>query len=376
MTNQKSIAIVGAGIVGATTAFYLSHAGYDVTIYDEGTGQATSAAAGIICPWLSQRRNKKWYQLAAAGAAFYPTLLHDLKEDLADSDIYHQVGTLVFKKSPELLTKLEKIALKRREFAPEIGELSILSPKEVKDKLPLLETKQSALFASGGARVDGSLLTKKLLDTASLNGAKYINEQAQLAVSANGTYTISTPRDAQQFSTVILTVGAWLPQILEPLGFSVDIRPQKGQLIYLEVENETKDWPVVMPDGEKDIIPFPNGRIVVGATHENDEGYDLTIIEEKLAGMLDEVSKLAPSLTKATIKEARVGTRAYTSDFSPFFGEVPDSPNLYVASGLGSSGLTSGPIIARILTQLITGEKTDLPLSDYPVADYIKKVKI
>ncbi|MEG0268066.1 MAG: FAD-dependent oxidoreductase, partial [Carnobacterium sp.] len=116
-------------------------------------------------------------------------------------------------------------------------------------------------------------------------------------------------------------------------------------------------------------IPFPNGRIVVGATHENDEGYDLTIIEEKLAGMLDEVSKLAPSLTKATIKEARVGTRAYTSDFSPFFGEVPDSPNLYV-------GLTSGPIIARILTQLITGEKTDLPLSDYPVADYIKKVKI
>ena len=375
MINQKSIAVIGAGIVGATTAFYLSNAGYDVTIYDEGTGQATSAAAGIICPWLSQRRNKKWYQQAAAGAAFYPTMLHDLKEDPTDSDIYRQVGTLVFKKSPELLTKLESIALKRRELAPEIGELSILSPKEIENKLPLIETKQSALFASGGARVDGSLLTKKLVDTAKLNGAKYINEQAQLAISTNGTYTISTPKDTQQFSAVVLTVGAWLPQILEPLGFSVDIRPQKGQLIYLEVENETKDWPVVMPDGEKDIIPFPNGRIVVGATHENDEGYDLTVTEEKLAEMLEEVSKLAPSLAKATIKESRVGTRAYTSDFSPFFGEIPESPNLYVASGLGSSGLTSGPIIARILAQLITGQKTDLPLSDYPVTDYIKKIR-
>ena len=203
MINQKSIAVIGAGIVGATTAFYLSNAGYDVTIYDEGTGQATSAAAGIICPWLSQRRNKKWYQLAAAGAAFYPTMLHDLKEDLTDSDIYRQVGTLVFKKSPELLTKLETIALKRREFAPEIGELFILSPKEIKKKLPLIETTQSALFASGGARVDGSLLTKKLLDTAKLNGAKYINEQAQLAISTNDTYAISTPKDTQKFSAVV-----------------------------------------------------------------------------------------------------------------------------------------------------------------------------
>ncbi|MCA9766254.1 MAG: FAD-binding oxidoreductase [Carnobacterium sp.] len=374
MTNKQSIAIIGAGIVGATTAFYLSTAGYDVTIYDEGTGQATSAAAGIICPWLSQRRNKKWYQLAATGAAFYPTLLRDLKEDSTHSDIYRQVGTIVFKKSPELVSKLEKIALKRRELAPEIGELTILSPDEVKAKLPLLVSNQSALFASGGARVDGSLLTKKLLDTATSNGATVSNKKARLLFSTNGTYTVSTSGKNQEFSTVVLAVGAWLPEILEPLGFSVDIRPQKGQLIYLEVEEETKDWPVVMPDGEKDMIPFPNGRIAIGATHENDEGYDLTVNQEKLAAMLADVASVAPSLATATIKEARVGTRAYTSDFAPFFGEIPGYPNLYVASGLGSSGLTSGPIIARILTQLIMNEPTDLPVSDYPVASYVHKL--
>lgn len=375
MTDKKSIAIIGAGIVGATTAFYLSAVEeYDVTIYDEGTGQATSAAAGIICPWLSQRRNKKWYQLAAAGAAFYPILLHDLKEDTTHSDIYRQVGTLVFKKSPELLKKLEKTALKRRELTPEIGQLSILSPAEIKAKFPLLETKQSGLFASGGARVDGSLLTKKLVDKAISNGATYVNELAQLSSSASGIYTISTATQTKNYSDVILAAGAWLPAILEPLGFSVDIRPQKGQLIYLEVAQETKDWPVVMPDGEKDIIPFPGGRIVVGATHENDGGYDLTIDEEKITALLDEAAELAPQLAEATYKEARVGTRAYTSDFSPFFGEVPESKHLYVASGLGSSGLTSGPIIALMLTQLINGKETDLPLSDYPVSDYIKKV--
>lgn len=373
MNNKESIAVMGAGIVGATTAFYLSAAGYNVSIYDESTGQATSAAAGIICPWLSQRRNKQWYQLVAIGAAFYPTLMHDLNEDLTSSSIYRQAGTLIFKKSPELLSKLEKLALKRRELAPEIGELTVLSPTEIKAKLPLLETSQSALFASGGARVDGSLLTKKLLNMAISNGAKYFNEKAELTITNKEFYSLSTSKQTKQYSTVILAVGAWLPEVLEPLGFSVDIRPQKGQLVYLEVEQETQDWPVVMPNGEIDIIPFPNGRIVVGATHENNEGYDLSVTEEKLDLMLKDAAHFAPDLTQATFKEARVGTRAFTSDFLPFFGEIPDSPNLYVASGLGSSGLTSGPIIARILTQLIMGEKTDLPISDYPVDRYIKK---
>lgn len=45
VTQNQEIAVVGAGIVGATTAFYLAKKGYSVTIYDEGTGQATAAAA-------------------------------------------------------------------------------------------------------------------------------------------------------------------------------------------------------------------------------------------------------------------------------------------------------------------------------------------
>ncbi|MEN2256199.1 FAD-dependent oxidoreductase, partial [Enterococcus faecium] len=47
--------------------------------------------------------------------------------------------------------------------------------------------------------------------------------------------------------------------------------------------------------------------------------------------------------------EFRVGTRAYTSDFSPFFGLLTDDPSLLAASGLGSSGLTTGPYIGYLL---------------------------
>lgn len=376
MSEKMSIAVVGGGIVGSTTAFYLSQQlNYEVTLYDNGVGQATSAAAGIICPWLSQRRNKKWYQLAAKGAAFYPALIQDLGEEPDRSAIYRQVGALVIKKTPKLLEKLEKIATKRRETEPTIGELSILSPEEVHEKMPLLHISESALFASGGAKVDGALLTEKLQEQALKNGACVMKEAAELSIQHTQPqpYTLTTSSGQKSFDKVVLAVGAWLPEVLTPLGYDVDIRPQKGQLVELHVNAETDDWPVVMPDGEKDIIPFANGKVIVGATHENDQGYDLEPTKRHLRVMLDEAIELAPDLAEAEIKGIRVGTRAYTSDFAPFFGEVPDAPGLYAASGLGSSGLTSGPIIARILTQLINGEDADLSPNDYPIENYISK---
>ena len=69
------IAIVGAGIVGSTAAYYLSkEKDVEVTVFDHGPGQATKAAAGIISPWFSKRRNKAWYRMARLGADFYQEL--------------------------------------------------------------------------------------------------------------------------------------------------------------------------------------------------------------------------------------------------------------------------------------------------------------
>lgn len=371
VTQNQEIAVVGAGIVGATTAFYLAKKGYSVTIYDEGIGQATAAAAGIICPWLSQRRNKKWYHLAASGAKFYPELMTDLGESLTDSAMYQQVGTLLFKKNEKLLLKLEKLATERRETAPEIGDLTIVASQQLQDYLPILESSQAALFASGGARVDGELLTRKLIEEALKLGATFQQGKVALTIDAENQLFVQSKKYAQ----VVLAVGAWLPELLEPLGFTVDIRPQKGQLLCLEIPEETSNWPVVMPDGEKDIIPFNNGKIIVGATHENDKGYDLTPTAPELQLMLREASELAPSLKQATHVSTKVGTRAYTSDFAPFFGQVLECPQLYVASGLGSSGLTTGPIIGKMLAQAIHQEETELDFADYPVADYVAKRK-
>lgn len=363
---MKKVAIVGAGIVGATAAYYLSkEADIEVTVFDHGNGQATKAAAGIISPWFSKRRNKAWYKMARLGADFYVDLLADLEKSGQKVDFYQRSGVFLLKKDDSKLEELYQLALQRRDESPLIGELAILNQESASKLFPGLKGFERLLYASGGARVDGQLLVSRLLEASQV---KVVKKEVSLTPLAPG-YQI----DHQIFDQVILSTGAWLGNILEPLGYAVDVRPQKGQLRDYQVEQDMGAFPVVMPEGEWDLIPFSGGKLSLGATHENDMGFDLAVDENLLQQMAEVASSFYPSLKEALISGERVGIRAYTSDFSPFFGQVPDLSNVYAASGLGSSGLTTGPIIGYHLAQMLQGRSGVLDPADYPTERYIKK---
>ena len=367
------VAVIGGGIVGGTASFYLKKAGLDVTLFDEGTGQATKAAAGIVSPWLSQRRNQNWYQLAKLGAAFYPQLIQDL--DLpSQSDVYHRVGAILFKKNEDLLKKLTKLAHQRKEDAPEIGEIALLSAAEIQQRMPLIAPTEAGLFVSGGAKVDGEKLVTTLQERFQALGGRFIPTHVTALAAAESGWTLRFGTQEESFDKVILATGAWLPQLLEPLGFQVDVRPQKGQLLELKLDYETADWPVIMPQGEGDIIPFTAGRVLVGASHENDQGFDLAVDDAVLQNLVASLVYLAPEIEHADIVKERVGTRAYTSDFLPFFGEVKELPGIFVASGLGSSGLTTGPLIAHTLAAWLQDQETQLAAVNYAPDAYIHKL--
>ncbi len=363
---MKKVAIVGAGIVGATAAYYLSkETDIEVTVFDHGHGQATKAAAGIISPWFSKRRNKVWYKMARLGADFYVDLLADLEKSGQKVDFYQRSGVFLLKKDESKLEELYQLALQRRDESSLIGELAILDQESASKLFPGLKGFERLLYASGGARVDGQLLVSRLLDASQV---KVVNKEVSLTPLLSG-YQI----DNQIFDQVILSTGAWLGHILEPLGYEVDVRPQKGQLRDYQVDLDMASYPVVMPEGEWDLIPFPGGKLSLGATHENDMGFDLTVDKNLLQQMAEAANPFYPSLKDAVLSGERVGIRAYTSDFSPFFGQVPNLSGVYTASGLGSSGLTTGPIIGYHLAQMLQGRKGVLDPADYPTERYIKK---
>jgi len=363
---MKKVAIVGAGIVGATAAYYLSkEIDIEVTVFDHGHGQATKAAAGIISPWFSKRRNKVWYKMARLGADFYVDLLADIEKSGQKVDFYQRSGVFLLKKDESKLEELYQLALQRRDESPLIGELAILDQESASKLFPGLKGFERLLYASGGARVDGQLLVSRLLDASQV---KVVNKEVSLTPLLSG-YQI----DNQIFDQVILSTGAWLGHILEPLGYEVDVRPQKGQLRDYQVDLDMASYPVVMPEGEWDLIPFPGGKLSLGATHENDMGFDLTVDKNLLQQMAEAANPFYPSLKDAVLSGERVGIRAYTSDFSPFFGQIPNLSGVYTASGLGSSGLTTGPIIGYHLAQMLQGKSGVLNPADYPTERYIKK---
>ncbi|KGX86595.1 oxidoreductase [Pontibacillus litoralis JSM 072002] len=366
--------VIGGGILGASAAYHLAKSGASVTIVDrQDKGQATEAAAGIICPWLSQRRNKKWYALVKGGAKYYPQLIQMLKEDGETNTGYKKVGALSLHTEEKKLDQMMKRAMKRREDAPEIGEITKLSPAETKALFPPLSEEYGAIHVSGGARVNGSALRQALLNAAQKNGALYINEHAEIVIEHNKAIGVRAGRQTIYAEHIIDTAGAWSKQLLQPLGVDFAVTPQKAQIIHIDLPNvENKDWPVVIPPTNKYLLTFGGGKMVIGATHEDDKGFDERVTVEGVFDILDKVIAIAPGLGDATYETTKVGFRPYTPDFLPVFGFLPGYEGISLANGLGASGLTSGPYLGAELAKFLRGEATELDPSLYNVSEAIK----
>ncbi|WP_066371643.1 NAD(P)/FAD-dependent oxidoreductase [Neobacillus fumarioli] len=364
---MKNVIVIGAGILGASTAYHLAKWGAKVTLVDrEDPGRATDAAAGIVCPWLSQRRNKAWYRLAKGGARYYPNLIAMLETDGETDTGYKRVGALSLHTDPEKLEQMAERALKRKEDAPEIGEIAILPSSETKRLFPPLSEKWGSVYVSGAARVNGGALRKALVHAAIKNGAFFIKGSAELICEENKVRGIKLGDRILPADLVIDTAGAWSKELIKPIGVDFLVRPQKAQIIHLRLpDNNTSSWPVVMPPHDQYILTFNNGRVVVGSTHENNAGFDTRVTAGGISEILGKTLDTAPGLVNATYLETRVGFRPFTPGFLPIAGPLPHFEGIFVANGLGSSGLTSGPYLGAELAKLILGRQTDFDFSEY-----------
>ncbi|PYZ99058.1 FAD-dependent oxidoreductase [Alteribacter lacisalsi] len=374
---MKSFIVIGAGILGASTAYHLARAGARVTIIDrEDTGRATDAAAGIICPWLTQRRNKPWYRLVKGGAAYYPELVKMLEADGEEETGYAKVGAMLLHTKEDVVDKMVKRAAERKPAAPEMGDVTRLTPEDVTARFPVLAEKYSGVFVSGGARVNGRLMRQALINGANKHGARFIKGDARIVYEETPPEKAAGAKvNGEMISAdgVIVTAGAWAREVLEEAGVPFQVSFQKAQIVHLDLpDTETGSWPVVMPPGRLYLLTFEEGRVVVGATHEDDTGFDPRVTAGGVQEVLSSGLSVAPGLTEATLTETRVGFRPFTPNFLPVAGPVPGKEGLYAANGLGSSGLTSGPYLGAELARKVLAKETELNLDDYDIASAIE----
>ncbi len=364
---MNSIIVIGSGILGASTAYHLAKQGADVMLIDrKDAGQATEAAAGIVCPWLTNRRGGAFYRLVEAGARYYPELIEELKKDGEAETGYDRVGAINIYSGETKLERKLALAMERRKDTPEMGDVSRLSPSETNALFPPLADHYAAVHVSGAARVNGSALRNALVRGAEKHGAKVIHGNATLLFDGSEVKGATVNVDQYRSDQVIVTGGSWAQELLEPLGMTFLVSPQKAQIVHLHLPNtDTGKWPIVMPPFIQYFLPFESGRIVVGATQEDQAGFDLRVTMGGVNHIIERALKVAPGLESGTYVETKVGFRPFTPGNLPIAGAVPHMKGLLVANGLGASGLTSGPILGAELARFALGERNELDLGEY-----------
>ncbi|HEY7581847.1 MAG TPA: FAD-dependent oxidoreductase [Acetobacteraceae bacterium] len=361
------VVVVGAGILGASTAFHLARAGARVTVVDQAhDGRATAAGAGIICPWVSGAGDAHFYRLYVEGARYYTELVPVLAEHGETELGYRRVGALVVSSDTDELRAFERLLQRRRASTPEMGETTVLAPHDASLLFPPLRDDFTGLHVANGARVDGRLMASGLLCAAQRLGARLVEAHAELITDGKRLRRVRAGSEVIEADSVVVVAGAWAAALLQPLRIELPIEPQRGQIVHLRLPGvDTRGWPVVLPQGSHYLLAFDDSRIVAGATREPGVGFDYRVTAAGQAEVLAEALNVAPGLASATIIETRVGFRPLGAGIRPLLGKVPDIDGLLVGNGLGAAGLTIGPFAGRVLAEVALGGEPPIDLAPF-----------
>jgi D-amino-acid dehydrogenase len=222
---------------------------------------------------------------------------------------------------------------------------------------PPLRADAAAVYIGGAARVDGRKLAAALARAAVRQGAVIRDGEAHLASGRGRVAGVRVDGALIEGDAVVAATGAWTRSFLQATGLAVPVEPQRGQIMHISLgEVDTSRWPVLLPGASGHyMLAFDGGRIVAGATRETGSGFDYRITPAGLAEILEQALAVAPGLAAGTYLETRVGLRPMGPGIRPLLGPVPGLDGLVVATGLGASGLTMGPLAGSLAAQAALG---------------------
>jgi D-amino-acid dehydrogenase len=367
-----SVIVVGGGIVGTSAAYHLARSGAPVTLIDQAQpGQATAAGAGIIAPGTSFRPPAAFFPLAFRAVAYYEELLASLSNDGERQTGYETTGLLHVATTQEeaaLLPLLLRLFEERRAAGVQnLGEVHLLSSQEARMLFPALGMVHGALHVPGAARLDGRLMRDALRRAAQVRGARMVTARQPATLVREGKRVTQVYANGETFpaESVVLAAGAWSGQFADTLGVSLPVSPQRGQILHLQGPVEAGRWPIVVGFHSHYLLTFPDGRVVAGATREDQAGFDVRVTASGAREVLDEALRIAPGLADFTLHEIRVGLRPATPDGLPILGRVPQMENVFIATGHGASGLQLGPYSGVLVAELAVGKHPELDLAPF-----------
>ncbi|GAA0512829.1 D-amino-acid dehydrogenase [Halorubrum aquaticum] len=360
--------VVGGGIVGSSVGYHLARSGVETLLVDRrDAGRATSAGAGIVSPGTSSRTaDDDWFAFATDAVDYYPELVDRLEADGVDDTSYSRVGLLAAAIDDDELAPYDEAMGRVENRRERLPDIEAIDPATATERVPALAEPQRAFVAPDAARVNGQVFAGALREAGRTHGLEIAERDVTAIRTAEGHET----RDARvtgvetadgsriDAERVVVAGGAWSPAFGDDLGVEIPVEPKRGQIVHLDLPDaDTGSWPVLKGFRHHYIVPWPDGRLVAGATREAGVGFDPRITAGGLREVLDEALRVAPGLADATVIEQRVGLRPVCADGVPVLGSVPDVEGAHLATGHGATGLTLGPYSGKLVADRITDDR-------------------
>lgn len=412
------IIILGAGVIGVTSAWYLAKAGHEVTVIDRQSGPALEtsfANAGEISPGYSSpwaapgipQKALKWLFMKRAPLIIQPMFDIDTLKWMGamylncSYDAYHtnkgrmvriadysrdclialrnetgieydhrELGTLqVFRTQKQM----EGVGKDTEVLAEGGVPFEVLDPAGCARVEPGIDTSKIV----GGLRLpqdetgDCFIFTNALATRCEALGVKFIFDTTMTGLRREGgrIVALETTKGDYQADAFVCALGSYTPSFLKPLGLDVPVYPVKGYSITVPIVNEARaPMSTVMDETYKIAITRLGSRIRVGGMAEI-AGFSKELPatrQETLTFSVEDLFGGAGDQSKAKFWS---GLRPMTPDGTPVIGATRYS-NLWLNTGHGTLGWTMSCGSGRVLADLISGVKPEIETADLNLSRY------
>ncbi len=337
---SPDIIIIGAGIVGLSSAYELAGRGAKVSVLERGKAgmEASWAGGGILFPLLPWDYPEEVTSLALMGASLYPDLAEALRRSSGIDPEYVRCGMTVLPgKRPMGNAASWCESHDVSHFEKENGEFVLPDVAQLRNPR-LIRSMRSSLESLGVTIREGC-------------------EALSLEKKGGRIIGLNTNKGFHSAGNYVACAGAWSRKLLG--DDSPDIFPVKGQMLLFESSGLLDT--ILFRDGIY-IIPRKDGHILAGSTLEN-AGFDKTVTAERFlheaaAEMLPELESLSPVKKWAGLRPGSPGN-------IPFICKHHQFDNLYINSGHFRYGVTMAPASAKLLASLIHDETPMLSTQAY-----------
>ncbi|WP_431284262.1 NAD(P)/FAD-dependent oxidoreductase [Humitalea sp. 24SJ18S-53] len=349
-------AIVGAGVMGCSTALFLARAGMRVVLLDRG--EICREASGVNAGTLTM-------QMTRAALVPYALRAHEMWLRMPEwCDGRGVLATacpgLSVAFTPHEAAMLEERATARRAAGAPIELISGTAAQAIEPGLA------DGVRLAGHCPIDGftsAYLTGLAFRGALLNAGVTLLENTPVG-GVDGRFELATPAGSVSATRLVLAGGVWLQDMAAWLGVSLPIKVLVNQLVVTERMPTVMRTVLGVASGLLSLKQYANGTVLIGGGWQGvgDRARGgLAVKPESFLGNIRLAAHTVPALRDARVVRSWLGLEAETADALPVIGPVPGIDNAWTIGSV-HSGYTSGPYMGKILAQAITGQPPELPL--------------